>query len=718
MSENHLFYTKSLLDQYQENRAERTAGTVERMEPIGRVHTEGAPEAVTLSDQKVSAPEPSRNRFSSVVWAPPSPWPWIWVGVLATVPHLGAVPNPFMYDDWVNIPLNPYIVHSQGIHKLFRGHVLDYLGGAGAVSTGNYYRPMLHLVNYLVYHLLGTQPGWFHLSSVVLHLLASLLVVAVVRRVSGRRSVGVLAGLLFAVHPVHTEVIAWISSASQDLPCAVFSLLTLLLYLRVSDVPRPTGARRGLLAPALAMAASLLLALLSKEIGIIVPALVVGYEFLVLRHSVRWQWKERRPEYLALGGAIVVYLGMRTLALGGLMPVRPKISATWMEQVCTSVALFYRYLAVLVWPVDLNFFRYYDTSRSPREPVVLAGLLCLAAFVGFGLWLHRRQRPEVLALPIFLLPLLPTFLLPYLYIGLLMNERAAYLPSVAFCWLAAAGLIKLSDRFGPRALAPLLMVLLAAYTARSAVRVADWGDEVELFQEGLAHAPSAPHLHVWRADVLLRHNRAVEAVASLREAIRLRQDYASAHNLLGRAYWMLQQPQPALDHYRLAAGLALKEADPGSASRAWNNIGIVYRSVGQNQEAMAAYRQALRLDSQFAGARNNLGFVLLLEGHVEEAVRELRTAIGQEPTLGQAYANLGLAHAMQGEWEPALAALSEAERLSPDNPEVHARLGEVHLARGEAGPARRRFLRALAIQPQNPRAQAGMAALRERGGLP
>jgi len=648
-------------------------------------------------------------RARAALASPASPWPWIAVAALAVVAHLNVLPNPFVFDDWYNIPDNPYMVHPQGLRKMFGGNVWDFLGRVG---IGNYYRPLMHLFHYAIYRLFGPQPGWFHLFCLLLHATVSLLVVALVRRLSGRHGVGVLAGLLFTVHPIHTEVLAWIS-CSPELLSSLFSLLTLILYLKATEAE---GRRRVMLA--LAMGASLLVAQLSKEIGVMVPAVVVSYELLVRRRGPWQQVKERWPEYTALGVATLVYLALRVKALGGLVPVKQQTALAWPDHLWTCLALFYRYMSVTLLPTDLNFFRYYAPQHSPFDPLALAGLVSLGAFVALGVWLYRRRAPEVLGLPFYLLTLIPVFQLPYIFTGLLMVERAAYLPSVGFCWLAAAGLMKLHDRFGARPAAALAAMVLIAYAGRSAARMPDWRDEVEITREGLAHAPGFFHMHSVRGEALLRHDRPLEAVASLEESLRLREDYADAQNHLGRAYLLLNQPEAALRHYRRAAELCLRDGRPDSAARAWNNIGIVHRSLGNNQEAIAAYREAVRLDPDFAAVRNNLGFVLLLEGRVNEALAELRAAIRQDAALAQAHANLGLAHALSGQWSQAMAALAEAERLAPNNPEVHARIGDIHLARGEAEAARRRFRRALQLQPQNPRALAGMAAVRRREAQP
>jgi tetratricopeptide (TPR) repeat protein len=683
------------------------------------------------------------KRAGERVWAPGSPWPAIAVAAAALLPHLGALRLPFVYDDWSQILENPFLRQSGAIRRIFAGNVWEFVGRAG---ISNFYRPLMHVWYYLLYQAFGPHPAWFHLADLLLHAGVSLLVLAVVTRVvaglrpAGRAGApdatpvvtGTLAALLFAVYPLHAEVIAWVACA-PELLCAFFSLAAILLYLRSGETG---GRKRALHAVATGMA--LLLAALSKEIALAVPLFLLAYEWVARRSRrpqstipspkparkmtldfVLWTSDRHWPEWLALGAAVGVYLAARIQALGGLMPYQQQIQLTWGTRLWTAMALFYRYAALAAWPFSLNFFRYLRLSTGPFEPAVLAGVVAVAAFVLLAAWLYRRRAPELLALALYLLALAPMFQLPYAATGLLMTERAAYLPSVGVCWLLAAVVMRVRGPwsvvrgFRRRVAWVLVVLLVGTFAARSVARMNDWRDEIALFDEGVAVAPWSYHLYSFKGEMLLRHNQPAQAVAALEQSLKLREDFDNTHNFLGRAYSLLDQDGLAMQHYLRAAQLAVEGGRPYAAAPVWNNIGVVLRSEGRTAEAIAAYRRALEFDPQFAAARNNLGFVLLLENRVAEAIEQLQQAVAQNPAMVQAQANLGLAYALSGDLDAAWAALSQAQRLDPENAEVQARMGEVCLARGQTGAAREHFLRALARQPGNARARSGLAALGE-----
>lgn len=622
---------------------------------------------------------------------------------MAVLLYLNVLPNTFIFDDWQQIVENSFLRRPDALKKIFTTSVLQFMG---AVAVSNFYRPLMHAAFYVIFRLFGLNPGPYHALSILLHAGVCLLVYAVIARISGRRLVAAIAALLFAAHPVHTEAVAWIS-AYPDLLCAFFSLLAIWLYLRAEQAQ---GATR--LALQLLVGATLLLALLAKEIAVAVPLLLASYELLLRRAGWRATVRAVWPAYAAIAACAAIYLAARVHALKALMPAgRDPIAPA--EHLWTALALFFRYLWVQVWPLRLHAFYYLETNKSPLDLLVLAGLLALIGTAALGWWLYRRRRPEVLTVPLYLLLLAPAFLLPYASIGWLMAERYLYLPSVAFCWLLAAGLVAAGEWWGYRPVGALFAVLLVAYSARTVTRNGDWSDEIAFYRRTVANFPGFAHAHLNLGEALMRRNRLDEARKATLEAARLSPTFPDPHVNLGLIYWRRGDTESAVRHFLQAVELARRKGNRFVSSRALANLGVLFSDAGRLEEAIAASRQALEIDPQLAGAYNNLGYTLLAQGQVEEAMKNLRTALDLEPTLDVAHANLGLAYAMKREWDAALAHLRQAERLNPRSGEVHARLGEVYLARGEVQTARQEFSLALRLEPFNVRARAGLRAAQE-----
>lgn len=626
------------------------------------------------------------------------------VCALAVLLYVNVLPNTFFFDDWQQIVENPFLRQSDGLRKIFTTSVWEFRGSEAA---SNLYRPLMLAAFLLVFQLFGLNPGAYHALSVLVHAGVCLLVYAVIARLSGRPLVAGAAALLFAAHPVHTQTVAWIS-AYPDLLCTFFSLLAVWLYLRSEE-----ASSRARLALQFLIGAALLVALLAKEIAVALPLLFVCYELLVRRAGWRATLRSLWPAYAAIAASATVYLAARIHVLKALMPAEGHRIPPG-EHLWTTLALYFRYVWVQVWPLRLHAFYYLPTNQSPLDVAVLAGLLGVVASGALGWWLYCRRSPEVLAVPLYVLPLAPVFLLPWASLGLLMAEHYLYLSSVGFCWLLAAALVTAGERWGHRPVGALFVLLLVAYSARTLVRNRDWRDEIAFYRLALSESPSFAFGHLYLSEALVRSNRLTEALEPAQTAARLLPSHPQAQTILGYIFWRQGDSEAAIKHFQRAADLAAAAGNRFTASRSLANLSAVYRQGGRLTEGAAALRRALQIDPQFVAAYNDLGYVLLVQDQVEEGILQLRAALVLEPNLAAAHADLGLAHAMKQEWEIALNYLRQAQRLNPSSGEVHARIGQVYLARGELEVARQEFAVALRLDPSNERARAGLGALQQR----
>src|ERR1700726_4861310 len=149
------------------------------------------------------------------------------LSVLAFLPYANTLLNTFVYDDYFQVVENPYVHSFRYLREIFGTTVWSFQGAQGIT---NYYRPLMTFGYLLCYQIAGAVPFSFHLANILLNIVAVLLVFSVVRRLSGER-IGLVAAGLFALHPLHTESVAWVAGGT-DLELAVFYLLTILLYLR------------------------------------------------------------------------------------------------------------------------------------------------------------------------------------------------------------------------------------------------------------------------------------------------------------------------------------------------------------------------------------------------------------------------------------------------------------------------------------------------------
>src|SRR5712671_1639006 len=219
--------------------------------------------------------------------------------LLACLPYANTLLGSFVYDDHYQVVENPYVHSFRYLPKIFSTSVWSFQGAQGQT---NYFRPMMTFGYLLFYQIAGPLPFSFHLANIVLHALIVPLVFFILRRLSGERIALVAAGL-FALHPIHTESVAWIAGVT-DLELAFFYLLAFLLYLRLEDPDSGFGTR-------IAMCASFALALLSKEQAITLPVLATLFEHFFRKDRELISTRQKFSRYAPLWATLALYLVVR-----------------------------------------------------------------------------------------------------------------------------------------------------------------------------------------------------------------------------------------------------------------------------------------------------------------------------------------------------------------------------------------------------------------------
>jgi tetratricopeptide (TPR) repeat protein len=567
---------------------------------------------------------------------------------LATLAYANTLPNRPVLDDGWAIFDNPLVRDPSRMAEAFRA---PWGGGAAPPTVAGLWRP-LTTVSFALNHAAGGRAVWgYHLANVLLHALAALALWALARRLvravdpARAEAAGLVAGGLFAVHPVHVEAVAGLVGRAEIL--SALGVLGALLALAT-----PAWGWRRLPAAALALA----LGLLSKENAAVAPGLLVLAGLaaprafgLPERPGLRAPSARRAAAILAglallLGAVVLAYVLVRPIPL-----VLPE-EARWFAGVprrnvlLTMTRVLAEYLRLLVWPHPLGLDFHYATRFPVADALGVGGALATAAWLAallLGAWLLVRRPVAGLGALWIFLALLPVLNL-IAPVGVLMAERLLYLPSAGFC-LAAGDLLAAflaPSSADPRARRVATWVLagltlaLAALAARTVARNADWRDGIALWE---AELPRAPHHPV------VNNNLAVA--------------YA------GRG-----------DHAR-----ALERADAAlaAAPRYWRaqvNRGISLRALGRADEAKEAYLAAARMEPRAAEPPFFLGVLLLERGEPAEALAALERAEALGPSSPRTQLWKATALERLGRTDAARAALERAAALDPADAEARRRL--------------------------------------------
>jgi hypothetical protein len=398
--------------------------------------------------------------------------------------YFNALFNGFVYDDLNYISENPWIKDIRHLPEIFTSSAWAFK------DVSNYYRPLVNSIYMLDFHIFGLAPWGFHLTNVILHAGVSVLVFLLTALLIGRSqfptdtnnlTLPFIAAILFAVHPIHTEAVAWVSGV-QDVSFSFFYLLSFYLYVRANVMGR------GISVSSLMF---FFLAALSKETALTLPILLFVFDYSFKRDSIShltsntlYLLLKRYLPYLIVA---VIYFIMRTYAIGGFSPISTYAKLSVWGYFINVFPLFIQYLGKLILPINLNAAYVFHPIHSLLEwEGIMAFVLTLCFIVSLYL-VKNHNRVVFFSLLWIAIPLLPAFYI--LALGLSpFAERYLYLPSVGFVIIVSLGLCGIANLDGLRNRAmpfmlSIVLVITALYSASTIKRNTVWKDNITLWSE-------------------------------------------------------------------------------------------------------------------------------------------------------------------------------------------------------------------------------------------
>lgn len=530
-------------------------------------------------------------------------------------------------------------------------------------TTQQYY-PLLHTSYWLQQRFWGDSTTGYHVVNLLLHVGCVVLVLRILRRL--RIPGAELATIIFALHPVNVETVAWIAERKNTLS-GVFALAATLGYLRFDE----SRSRRSY---ALALG-FFLLGLLSKTAIVTLP-LALLVIFWWKRGAISWR-RDVVPLIPFLFFSAASGLMTRWVEYGNMGYRAGTIALSPIDRCLIAGRAFWFYLWKLLWPSNLMFV-------YPRWEINAAVwwqyLFPLAVLVLLGiLWsLRRWSRAPLAGVLVYIVLLAPSlgFANIYFFLYSFVADHWQYLACLGIITPCASGIVLLATRLKSwhAWLEPGVALVLGGvlflltwqqsrmykdaetlYRTTIAHNPACWlaydhlvdilyqtnriPEAMNLFEEELRIKPAAAHYSL--GNTLLRKGRTSEAIDQFTEALRIDPHYAEAHNNLGYALLVTGRASAAIEHCEEALRI-----DPGH-SLAHNNLGNALVQTGRASEAIDHYKQTLRMSPNFADAHFNLAAALAQMGRISEAIEELKAALRINPNDADARNNLMKLEAVQ-----------------------------------------------------------------------
>ncbi len=617
--------------------------------------------------------------------------------------------NSFHFDDLPSILEKPWI---RGLDK-----IPQFLFSL-------FQRPLV-ILSFNINYAISEFGVWsYHLFNIVFHIFATLLVYRLVRRVLGflddflpQKGFAFLpffAAMIFALHPLNTQSVTYISSRSSVM-VTIFYLGALILFFEGFKKWKETG-RRGW-SHFIGSGICFLLGGFSKETIVTLPAMFFLFHFYFISRESPKAWIANYAKWIfLLVIPFLAFVGYKQFSMGGLLSASfAHLSpATWFLTQ-TSVIPF-EYFRKMLFPFNMNIDIDFLVLSDWLQPANWLGMAALGLFIFFWIRISTRvsktgevgRRFAGFGMAWILLTLLPTSsFIPLLDVA---AEHRTYLPMVGFVFLIAGGFscvrigeVSPASPFPATKLINCCVVsILLFFSLGVMVRNGDWKDEVILWSDAKKKSPNLvrPYNNVGEAyDELGKYD---EAIAEFKEALKINPNYYFGLSNLGNIYGKQRKLPEAIGYFTRAL-----EQKP-DYSPAHYNLARALHLTGKHQEAAESYRKAIEFNPFFEQAFYNLAFLALELSLVDEAIENFRKFLTMQPNHSKAHFGVGNALMVKGQLDLALSEYRKSAELDPSFAFPYLNIANIQMQTNNIPAAIENFEKALSINPSLPAAHLSL----------
>ncbi len=557
--------------------------------------------------------------------------------------------------------------------------------GKAKLVSGGRYRPLTPIMFAIEYQIFGDNPFIGHFINAILYGLLVLVIFNTLFKLLSIEEfrkkalpISLMAAVIFAVHPVHTEAVANIKGR-DEIVALLASMYSLFLILRYTDV----GKKKDLMMAALVF----FLGLLSKENTItflaVIPLALILFRGKSVLDSV--------IGVLPLIISSVIFIGIRTAVLGmdfGGTPMElmnnpflkiennAYVPFNASEKMATITYTMGKYVSLLFLPHPLThdyYPRHVDLMSWSDISVLLTVLMYMVMIIGSIVY-FKKHKLISFSIWFFLITMsiVSNIVFP---IGTNMSERFLFMPSVGF----ALGLAALMYKIPPKGKWILFAIVVLGMATKTVVRNQVWKDDFTLFTTDVHTSKRSAKLLNAAGGALSTEARAlpegkkrtdmlIKADGYLKEAVKIHPNYKNAYLLLGNTNYYLKRYESAIQYYDQALRVAPNYAE------AQKNLGITLRDAGRHYgEVKQDLTTAKRfLDRSYSINKTDyetvrlLGIVSGMSGNNSQAIKYFAEAVKLQPELAQSYSNLGTAYRNAGDEAKANENFQKALQLDPN----------------------------------------------------
>lgn len=599
----------------------------------------------------------------SAVVSPKSTLTPLWMTLLGAILLIiltWVVYSPALENSFTNYDERAYVNENPGLKELSTASVSKEFK---SFYMGNYH-PLTMLSYALDYQVHKLDPKGYILTNILLHILASLFVFIFIYQIT-RQVWSALAGsLLFSLHPLHVESVAWIAERKDVLYTAFLSIALVTAWTWISQKSKTAWVLTLLF---------FLLACLSKGMAVVFSPVLL---LLMITHKILQtkqldltkQWKEfLRPELIPFFMLSLIFGYIAIIAQSEAEAIRTDTAALpFYAKILYPAYGAWFYLQKFLLPIPLSAHYDYPTLKNPVlwiAPVLIGGII-------FGLWKFKQRIPEwTLAFGFYLVSI--SIVLQILPVGkAIAADRYFYFASIGFSVALAWTLNKLNK---PILTGLMCIALMGIGLGLTQPRIKVWKNSLSLWEDTYKENPRVP---------FVLFNLGVSLEKSGKES-----------------------DQRAMDLYRQAIQIDPTYFEP------YNNLGILLNTYGKPGDALPLYYKALELKPGHSDSYNNLATALQALGKYEDALDIFRSSLKSDPRNPSPHNNLGTLLNELKRYNEAAYHYNQALTLNPKEPRIWYNLGNLYYQIQKPDSAEYCYLKALEIKPNYPDAMGNMGVL-------
>jgi len=566
------------------------------------------------------------------------------------------------------------------------------------------WHPLTWLSHMLDVQVYGLNPWGHHLTNLLLHALNTVLVFLVFRKMTGAAWRSLIVALLFGLHPLRVEPVAWISER-KDVLSTLFWLLAMWTYARFAEESKSTSRKTKLFYGLTLLFFAL--GLLSKQMVVTLPFVFLLLDFWPLN---RWEWKnkwrlvlEKIPLFvLMVAGSVMAYIAKQSA--GALQEIHLSLG----DRVDNAFISYVRYLGKLFWPENLCLY-YPHPGHWPTMLVLPAALFVLG--ISALAWMKRKQIPYLFTGWFWYVgTLVPVIGLVQLH-SLAMSDVWTYVPMIGICLALVWGLCELTKQWRHQTviMVTLTVATLTACIAVTHHQIAFWKDDITLWTRAINVTENNYVAHN-NLGLVLQLTQPDASLKEFQEAARINPRFADAQRGLARQLTARNFFDEAIIHYQKAL-----EIDPADA---WSEYGLghAFYEKGQVDKAIMHLQRAVEIVPNYVAAQKMLADVFEERGQLDEAIAHFQAVVKYKPADAHAQDDLGTALLIKGHVREAVACLQRAVEIDPDDMEAHKALALIFDKQGQLKEAIAHFQVVANHEPNDARAQNDLGVVYYRNG--